>query len=169
MGGLIAALYTAVRKPELAGLLLSGPAVSAPGKRMRAAAVVAGGAARLVPGLRAMKLAAAEVSRDAAVVESYRQDPLVYHGGVPASTIAALVRAARRLRQDAGQIRVPLLIVHGTADSLVPSGASQELFDRVSSNDRVFKEYEGLYHEVLNEPEKERVFADIRAWLDAHG
>jgi len=28
--------------------------------------------------------------------------------------------------------------------------------------------YEGLLHEILNEPEKDRVIGDVVAWLDKH-
>ncbi len=48
-----------------------------------------------------------------------------------------------------------------------PSGA-QMLYDRVSSEDKTLKIYDGLYHEVLNEPEREKVLGDIESWLEAH-
>jgi alpha-beta hydrolase superfamily lysophospholipase len=168
MGGLIAALYVAVRQPDLRGLILSGPAVAEQGRGARLFGALAGAAAKAVPGLKLRKLRASGVSRDPAVVKAYETDPLVYHGGVPLMTIGAATRAVARLHRDARNIRLPLLIVHGTADELAPAEGAQALFDRAGSNDRVLKLYEGLAHEVLNEPEKERVLADILQWLDAH-
>lgn len=168
MGGLVAALYAAVRRPAINGLVLSGPAAEEPGRGVRVVAKVFGGVAKVAPGLPTRKLAAATVSRDPAVVKAYDEDPLVYRGGIPAATIAAFPRAIARLYKDAANITMPLLIVHGTADELASVAGSQALFDRVASNDRVFKQYEGLAHEVLNEPEKATVLADIRGWLEGH-
>lgn len=168
MGGLVAALYVAVRRPAIHGLILSGPAVARPSRGARVLGSIAGLVAKVAPGLPTRKLAATAVSRDPAVVKAYDEDPLVYRGGIPATTIAAFGRAVDRLHREAGNIRVPLLIVHGTADELASPEGSQDLFDRVGSSDRVFKQYEGLAHEVLNEPEKETVLADIRRWLESH-
>jgi acylglycerol lipase len=168
MGGLIAALYAAVRRPALRGLILSGPAVAEPGRGAKLAARAVGVVAKAAPGLPAIKLRASSVSRDPAVVKAYEDDPLVHHGGIPAATLAAFPRAISRLHTDAANITMPLLIVHGTADELAPAAGAQALFDHVASHDRVLKLYDGLAHEVLNEPEKAMVMADIKGWLDAH-
>jgi lysophospholipase len=57
--------------------------------------------------------------------------------------------------------------MHGTADALVPSDTSLRLFEAVASDDKTLKFYDGLYHEILNEPERDAVLADIIAWVDA--
>ena len=56
----------------------------------------------------------------------------------------------------------------GTGDRLVPPAASELVYDTASSEDKTIKRYDGLYHEILNEPERERVVGDIADWLDAH-
>jgi alpha-beta hydrolase superfamily lysophospholipase len=56
----------------------------------------------------------------------------------------------------------------GTADRLVPPDSSNLVYDLASSHDKTIKHYDGLYHEILNEPEREEVVADTLAWLDAH-
>jgi acylglycerol lipase len=61
-----------------------------------------------------------------------------------------------------------VLILQGTADRLVDPAGSQMIYDRVSSTDKTLRFYEGLYHEILNEPEKDQVFADVATWLEAH-
>jgi alpha-beta hydrolase superfamily lysophospholipase len=66
------------------------------------------------------------------------------------------------------KIRLPLLIMHGTDDLLVPYQGSEVLYRRASSADKTLKLYPGLYHEILNEPEKQTVLEDVAAWLDAH-
>jgi alpha-beta hydrolase superfamily lysophospholipase len=64
------------------------------------------------------------------------------------------------------QVRVPLLILHGTADRVAAVEGSRELFQRAGTADKTLRLYPGLYHEVLNEPEKEQVLADLIAWID---
>ena len=67
------------------------------------------------------------------------------------------------------KLRVPVLVQHGTADSLVPLAAVKPLYDRLGSPKlRTVRLYEGLYHEAYNEPERDRVIADLEAWLDSH-
>ena len=58
--------------------------------------------------------------------------------------------------------------VRDIADALVDPSGAQMLYDRVRSEDKTLKIYEGLYHEVLNEPEREQVLGDIASWLEMH-
>jgi alpha-beta hydrolase superfamily lysophospholipase len=80
---------------------------------------------------------------------------------------AAMFRAMRRIEAGMPDITHPLLIKHGTADALVSPESSRALYERAASTDRTLKLYEGLYHEILNEPERDEVIADILAWLHA--
>ena len=167
MGGMIVTLYCAIRHREMAGLITSGAAVSRPGGVLRAMAGVMGLVARVRPTLGVRRLAAATVSRDLAVVEAYDTDPLVFRGKMPAATIAAFGRAIARIAEDMDTISLPLLVMHGTADELAPMEGVRALYEAVASSDKTLKLYEGLAHEILNEPEKEQVMDDLRAWLMA--
>jgi lysophospholipase len=111
-------------------------------------------------------LPASAISRDPAIVAAYENDPLVYRG-LPNPNMAAASRPAyERVQAEMETITVPLLIMHGTADLLVPYEGSEVLFERAASADKTLKLYEGLYHEILNEPERLQVLADLTAWLD---
>jgi lysophospholipase len=57
--------------------------------------------------------------------------------------------------------------MHGSADRLTPIAGSKMVMDRAGSEDKTFEVYDGLYHELLNEPERQRVLDDIAGWLDA--
>ena len=59
--------------------------------------------------------------------------------------------------------------MHGGDDVITNLEGSQLLFDTVSSTDKSLQIYPGLYHEIFNEPEAEKVFTDLLGWLDAHG
>ena len=93
---------------------------------------------------------------------------LVYTGKITARLGAEMLATMQRVTDQAAGITLPLLIVQGGADALVDPSGAQMLYDRVSSEDKTLKIYDGLYHEVLNEPEREQVLGDIESWLEAH-
>jgi len=168
MGGTIAALFAIARGPEIRGLLLSGPSLKLSDKYSPSLIRLAKILSIVFPKLRLLKLDAGAVSRDPEVVENYVSDPLVYHGGVPARTGAELNRAMERIRQRMEVLRLPLLIMHGTDDLLADPEGSRQLYERAESGDKALRLYEGLYHEILNEPERAQVLSDMIEWLDAH-
>ncbi len=166
MGGSIAFGY-ALRHPEkLSGLILSGPAMGGlvpPVQRLILKALAA-----VAPNLGTLELPAETISRDPAVVAAYVGDPLVTLGKVPARTAAELVAASHSYPPRAAQMRLPLLIQHGAQDIPVPPADNRALYDLIGSPDKTVRIYEGLYHEIYNEPEREAVLDDLLAWLAAH-
>jgi alpha-beta hydrolase superfamily lysophospholipase len=83
-------------------------------------------------------------------------------------TVAELAAAIESFPEGVGAITIPTLIVYGTADELVPPKGSVMLAERIASSDKTVTPYEGLYHEILNEPEQQQVLDEICSWLDAH-
>ncbi len=167
MGGTIAALVALQRPPNLAGLVLA-----AAGVRMssdvypwlrRFAAVLS----RIVPWLRALPTGGDRVSRDPAVVADFENDPLVFHGRFPIRTGAEILAAARRVEAGMNSLDLPLLVLHGTDDRLTDSEGSRLLYAAAASADKTLKLYPGLHHDLLHEPEKDQVVADVIAWLAA--
>ena len=164
MGGTIALRYALLHQPRLSGLILSGPLAALDGAPAplrvvgRVLSVVA-------PRLPLIAIDPSLVSRDEAVVSAYVADPLVHHGKLPARTAAELATAIDAFPDTVGAITVPTLIVYGTADGLCPPAGSQMLAARMGSSDMTVKAYDGLFHEILNEPEREVVLADIGSWL----
>lgn len=166
MGGNIA-LASALRNPgRLRGLVLSGPAVTTFGvpKAMQIIARILG---RIVPKLGVRKLSSAGVSRDPAVVAAYDADPLVFHGKMPAGTGAALLRTSKAFPTQLPTLTLPLLVVHGSADALVSVESGKTAHALAGSADKTLKIYDGLFHEVFNEPEHEAVIADVLNWIEA--
>ena len=71
-----------------------------------------------------------------------------------------------KLPEQVPQIRLPVLIMAGAGG---PDGArSQALYEYIGSEDKTLKLYEGLLHEIFNEPEHPQVMADMEAWLRVH-
>lgn len=165
MGGLIVTYYVLTQSPDLRGVILSGPALKL---RDVSPFLVAVGRvlAHLMPTLPLAVLEHNAISRDPAVVQASAADPLVYQGGIPAATGLAMVQAVAYVQSQMEAFRLPLLIVQGTADRIVDPEGSKQFYARAGSSDKTLKLYEGLFHEVLNEPEKEQVMAEIIEWLD---
>jgi acylglycerol lipase len=166
MGGAIALACALKHHRVLRALVLSAPALSA-GESVSALKLwVVKLLSAVSPNTGALKLPATAVSRDPAVVRAYESDPLVYHGSIPARTLAELIKAMQSLQQKAHELRIPVLIQHGTADTLVPLAAMHPIYQHLGvAKSRTMQVYEGLYHEVYNEPERDRVIADLEAWL----
>jgi alpha-beta hydrolase superfamily lysophospholipase len=166
MGGAISLCYGMRNGKRLTGLMLSGPvaALDAAPPVMRLAAKVL---SQLTPRLPVYGVDASLISRDPAVVKAYEDDPLVHHGKVPARTVAELAAAVESFPDGVGAITVPTLIMYGTADALCPPAGSEMLGERVGASDTTVTPYEGLYHEILNEPEQEQVLDDVCQWLAA--
>ena len=166
MGGTIVALLAVTGHRHVRGVALSAPAVRISANVypiLRRLAHVLG---RWFPRVRVVRLGNGMLSRDEEVVQQFHTDPLVYHGRMPSRTGSEILRATERLRRRAFQTRLPLLILHGTADRLTAAEGSRELFGSVSSTDKTLKLYEGLYHDLVHEPEKEIVMGDLVAWLE---
>jgi acylglycerol lipase len=168
MGGLIGAFYLLDHQAELAGAVLSAPGVKVPANITPMTIALGKVLSRLAPKAGLLALDASGICRDPAVVEAYVNDPLVFHAKTPARLAAEMLRAMQRVTAEASSITLPLLLVQGSADRLVdPAGASM-LCEKACCADKTLKVYDGLYHEVFNEPERATVLGDVRAWLDAH-
>ncbi|MGZ3589467.1 MAG: alpha/beta hydrolase [Thermodesulfobacteriota bacterium] len=168
MGGLIAALYLLDHQREMTGAVLSGPAVKVPGKITPTTVLVGKMFSALMPRFGLLGLDAEGVSRDPAVVQAYINDPLVHSGKITARLAAEMLKAMQHISAQASKITLPIMIVQGTADRLVDPAGARMLYDAVGSADKEIKIYEGFYHEVFNEPERERVLHDVERWIEVH-
>jgi acylglycerol lipase len=169
MGGNLAVGHVLDHQDGLAGLALSGPAL-APSASLKPAMIKAAKLlARIVPKLRPDKLDAEAISRDPAVVARYRNDRLVYTGKVTVGIAGALLSAMERFPARFAELRLPILILHGTADQLADVSGSHRLEAGAVNATVTSHYYDGLYHEIFNEPEQDRVIADLLTWLGALG
>jgi alpha-beta hydrolase superfamily lysophospholipase len=167
MGGGIVFAYGVERPDAYDLMVLSGPAVAAQAAVSPLLVLTAKTLGAIAPGLPVQQLDASAVSRDPAVVDAYNSDPLVYHGKVPAGIARALVLVGETMPQRAAALTAPLLVVHGSEDSLIDVDGSRQLVEAVGSPDVELKIYPGLYHEVFNEPERNQVLDDVVSWVNA--
>jgi alpha-beta hydrolase superfamily lysophospholipase len=167
MGGGIVFAWGVDHADDFDLMVLSGPAVAAQTGVSRGKLLLGKAVGSLLPDLPVEELDSNAISRDPAVVAAYNADPLVHHGKIPAGIAKALVTVGESMPQRARELTKPLLVVHGAEDALVPAAGSELLVDCVGSSDVHLKVYPGLYHEVFNEPERDRVLDDVTAWIEA--
>jgi alpha-beta hydrolase superfamily lysophospholipase len=166
MGGLIGLRYALAHQGRLAGLVLSA-ALAQLDAVPRPLELVGRALSVIAPRAPLIAIDPTLVSRDPAVVDAYRSDPLVHHGKVPARTAVQLADTVQRFPSTVSAITVPTLILYGTADALCTPAGSVMLGERIGAADLTVKAYDGLFHEILNEPERETVLEEIVGWLGA--
>ena len=167
MGGLITSYYLLDHQDKFAGAIISAPSVKVGEGISSATITMAKVLSRVAPKMGMIALDANTISRDPAVVAAYVNDPLVFHDKTPARLAAELLTAMLRVNAEASRITLPFIAVHGSQDSLADPGGSQMLYDQASSADKTLKIYDGLFHEVFNEPERDQVLKDVEHWLEA--
>jgi alpha-beta hydrolase superfamily lysophospholipase len=165
-GGVVACLYTLEHQSELAGLISESFAHEVPAPDF--ALAVLKGLSHVAPHAHVLKLKNEDFSRDLKVVEQMNQDPLLAHEVQPTQTVAEMVRADERLKKEFPQIKLPVLILHGTADKATKPSGSKRFYEMAGSSDKTLKLYEGHYHDLLNDVDKQVVMNDIQQWIDAH-
>ncbi len=165
MGGCIALNYALTRPENLAGVIATGSllkfGVEPPALKTAFVKLLD----KVVPNLTLSgDIDTSTICRDEAVVEAYVNDPLVHDQLSMRLGKEMMSRAAYAL-DHAGDLAIPALLMHGGADRLTSPLGTRLFVERVKHDDVTHIEYEGLYHEIHNEPEQEKVIADIIAWL----
>jgi acylglycerol lipase len=164
-GGVVSCFYTLEHQSELAGLICESFAYEVPAPDF--ALAVFKGLSHVAPHAHVLRLKNEDFSRDPEVVRAKNSDSLLAHEVQPTQTLAELVRADERLRREFPLITLPVLILHGTADRATRPSGSQRFYDHAGSRDKTMKLYEGHFHDLLNDVDKEIVMSDILQWIDA--
>ncbi len=157
LGALIGASYVMRHPDAVEGLVLSGIAVLAGTALLTAMADPEG-----------QGIPPSSISRDPEVVQAYVDDPLVFADRVSPEANAAALESAIEVNQSGDRLALPVLMVHGSDDAIADVEGARDLFDSIASPDKQLIVYDGLYHEVMNEPERDRVLDDVVGWLDRH-
>jgi alpha-beta hydrolase superfamily lysophospholipase len=165
LGGLVAAGFVARGIVPVDGLVLSSPALA---PRLNAVqklllAIVP----RVAPNLTVSNgLDPQFLSHDPAVVQAYRNDPLV-HDRISGRLARFITEEAEVVRSCAPRWLVPTLLMWGGGDRIVdPKGS--EAFATAAPRDVLTAQcFDGFYHEILNEPRVKPVLTRLQQWLDA--
>ena len=164
--GSLLALYYAIRyQTTLKGLISSGALVNANEVANATTRLLTRVLSAVAPQMGIAVIDSSTISKDQAVVRAYDADPNNYRGKIQARVGAEMMAATGDVLNNLERITLPILVLHGGADRLVPPRSSRVVYERVGSADKTLKIYDGLYHELLNEPEREAILAKIEAWI----
>lgn len=167
LGGLIATRYLIDHENHPFDMaIFSAPAVKADDSMAPILRKIAPIVSKLFPKLPAAKLAQNMISKDPKVRERYQSDDLIYKGKVRARKGYETMKTMEYIKDKFDRIKLPILIMHGADDKITDPIGSQNLYDGIISADKALKYYEGLYHEIFNEPEREEVIADVVSWIN---
>jgi acylglycerol lipase len=166
MGGLIVTNYAAHRPEGLRGVIALAPALGDTGGSRFLLALLPV-LSRVVPALPINpRLDLSRLTRDAELQRAYVADPL-YQTRVTPRIAAELLRAIADTLERAPEFRVPLLVLHGTADTFTSPAASRQFFERAGTADKTYKTYDGAYHNLFVETNREEIYDDMAAWIRA--
>jgi alpha-beta hydrolase superfamily lysophospholipase len=166
MGGAITSSYLLDHQADFRGAIISAPAVKVGDDISPMILTVGKILSKIAPKMGLLALDVNTISRDPDVVKAYANDPLVFHDKTPARLAAEMLSAMQRITAEAEKITLPFIVLQGSSDSLVDPAGAQMLYDKASSLDKTIKIYDGLYHEIFNEPERDQVLRDVENWLE---
>ena len=167
MGGLVTISYTLQQPSGLSGAVISSPALGThpdfkPPPILRLLVSLLD---RVAPRLRfPSDLDTQAISRDPEVVRAYMDDPLV-SSKVSARWYAEILRSIERAPADAHLLQAPMLLMQSGADRLVDPAAPARWARSAPPGLVEVVHWEGLYHEMFNEPEKPEVRQRVIDWL----
>ncbi len=166
MGGMLTLFYLIQRRPQISGAIITSPFLHSVFDLRKVQILMAKVLGRIIPHMSiSSRLEVEGLSRDPAVIAAYRHDPLI-HDRISARFGKACLQAISYIFEHASEIKAPLLLMHGTEDRINFASGTKKIA-ALLTNDCTLKLWEGLYHELHNEPEKDQVFDYLQSWLES--
>lgn len=109
------------------------------------------------------------LSHEPDIVKQYLKDPLV-HDQVTARWFTEFTAAGQNLLQRAGELKLPLLIIHGKDDPIVDYRGSMATAEKASSSDKTIYIFDDMFHETMNETlvKRQQVLEKLADWILVH-
>lgn len=170
LGGLLVLTYALKNSDGLKGVIATSPGLRSPVHEQKAKVMLAKVLGSLFPTtLLASGLSTELLSHDPDVVRAYQNDPLV-HDRLSLAFGRSGLLATDYAWAHAEEFAPPLLLMHGTADRNTYSHGSADFAKLASTRNKdvTLKLWDGLYHELHNEPEKGLVLQSMIDWMDLH-
>lgn len=166
MGGLIAFAYGILHPEKLQGEIFSGPAIGMPAGTKWIPSWTFGLIKRYLNRYKIYPLLSKRGTRNMEIRNKAKSDPMVLKYATAGFFYEFIYRGVQFAQSNASRFEVPCLFLHGTDDRIIPYKSSPDIFKKIVSKDKELKLYDGLYHELIQEPEREQVLKDILAWLE---
>lgn len=167
MGGNQVINYVLRRHPKIKGVISTGPWLMLSFQPPPSKVALGKLMNNILPAFsQANGLVTTGLSHDAEIVRLYDNDPL-NHNKISARLFVGIYDSGLWALEHASEFSLPLLLMHGGADPITSAEASRQFADKAGSN-VTLKIWDGLYHEIHNEPEQAQVFKVMVEWLDKH-
>ncbi len=114
-----------------------------------------------------VRLDGSTLSRDGQVARAYEEDLLV-HWLRSVRWGAESLQVIEWVKARPGDIRLPVLFLHGENDRLVRASGAQLFYDQIQYPDKAIRIYPGGLHEPHNDLQHKQVVDDVAQWLAAH-
>jgi alpha-beta hydrolase superfamily lysophospholipase len=164
MGGLFAARFALAGLSPLSGLILSSPALALRVTHLELTMLAV--LEKLAPSLGVPNgLKTSFLSHDAKAVAAYKADPLV-HGKISARLLRSMLSSVEYCASHAGSLSIPTLMLVAGDDRLIDPEGSKRFFAKLPPGLAQLHVYDDMYHEIFNEVDAQRPFADLKAWLE---
>lgn len=166
MGGLVSTIF-GLRYPHLLkGQILSGAANGKLSDTKNFKDVILKFASKIIPKGQMKNPVSSDICSVEEVVKDYLADPLVLKSASFNFYNEFLNKATDDVLLNMSNYKLPVLILHGEHDKIVPAKISSYLYDSISSSSKELIIYPDLYHEILNENNKDDILKDIINWLE---
>lgn len=166
MGGLVAFIYGSLYPEDVRGQVFSGPAVGMPWGTRYLPRGFFSFFKHYFARLKIYSLHTRMGSRNDEFRAQLKDDPYMLRYATVGFFSEFINRGITLAKENAANYQLPVLFLHGKADRIIPYRASIEMMKQIRSDDKALILYEGLYHELVREPEREQVWQDILAWLN---
>jgi acylglycerol lipase len=165
LGGILVLYYGLKHKPDISGIIATSPGLHNALEKQKVKIVLTRILGSLIPQMSLSSgLDVSAVSRDPEVIQSYKNDPLV-HDRITLGFGKSMLDVGHYALEHAGEISVPVLLLHGKADSIAYASGSIE-FAAAASNMSRLVTWEDGYHELHNEPFKAEVLKTMTDWIE---
>ncbi|HYE81294.1 MAG TPA: alpha/beta hydrolase [Clostridia bacterium] len=168
MGGFIA-LYYGVKchNPKIKGLIVSSPYLKERLDIPFSKVMFGRAVAKLYPRLKLKSgIKSHMVCRDKEVCRKYEKDKL-NTDIVTVGWFTAMEKARKHTVLNAPSFHYPCLMLQAGDDIIVDPKANRSFFESIPVEDKEYELFEGFYHEILNDPERERALSRIYTWTEA--
>ena len=167
MGGNLVLNYCLRKNPQIQGVIATSPALRPASKPPIYKTLSAKFFYPILPDLTVPNgLDLKGISGDISVIDAYKNDPLV-HDRISVQLAVDLLESGRWALENAHLLKLPALLLHGDADSLTHHDTTKAFAQKIDRS--TFVSFQGAYHELHNDFDKEKVFERIADWLEKQG
>lgn len=165
LGGLVTAASTMANQGGIAAVVLSSSAMQSPSKLWERALSKVATALNPAGEIPLPRPGEEALTRDTELLKLIAADERMYHGKARNLVAKTVLELSDFVWSKISAWQVPTLIIHGDKDLSTDHQQSIALSKAIPAKDKTLRIYQGGYHELLNDLEKDKVEAELFEWL----